>query len=262
MSQSRPASDESAARDLPSLDDFLIECQKSLARVSSSSSEASKADSEFARGERPNYAVDGITFKLHAGIHLGSSQQWPDSKRIQLDFHADPEARSELVFRVEARPVEVISGAKLEIANLDPVGDDLPTARLRVWLVNDQGQPVEKYPVQVHFSPAGRKDSVVIPMTTDVTGRRDFFYEAKKPKSNLKIVGIRARKTVYLRGGGRGRGDDEFYVWATCRRKKEWKTIVDPATGTVVELKEPAPKRLDEMRSERIRIRLPGKRQS
>lgn len=259
MPSSTPASDDGGARELPSLEEFLIECQKSLARVSSSSAEASKSDSEFVRGERPIYAVDGITVKLHAGLQLGSSKQWPDSKRILLDFQAAPEARSQLEFRVETRPVEVISGAKLEIANLDPAGDDLPTVRLRIWLVDDLGQPVEDYPVDVHFSAAGRKEQETVSLKTDVTGRRDFFYETKKAKSNLKVVGIRTRKTVHLRGGGRGLGDDEFYVWATCRRKQEWQTVVDPVTGVAVEIKESAPQEFDELSSERIRIRLPGK---
>jgi hypothetical protein len=244
--------------DLPSLEEFLIECQKSLARVASSSAEASKADSEFVRGERPSYAVDGVTFKISAGIQMGESKVWAGSPRIKLDFNAAAAERCELEFRVESRPMEIVSGAKLEIANLDPLGNDLPLLKLRVWLVNDRGQPVADYKIKLHFLVAGAKREVVFDtFKTDAAGRCDFFLEPYKAEKQLKVVGVRKAETVHLRHSARGRGPDEFYVWATCDRALDWLSVVEPATteSTVLPEERELP---SEISSERLRIRIPA----
>ena len=49
----------------------------------------------------------------------------------------------------------------------------------------------------------------------------------------VKIVGDRERKKVFLRSGGRGVNDDEYFVWATA----EWK----PAFGPAAEFSPPYP---------------------
>ncbi|MEO0651995.1 MAG: hypothetical protein AAFZ65_15075 [Planctomycetota bacterium] len=213
------------------LEEFLIACQKSLARAAASATEASKSDSEFVQGERPVYVIEGIDFDLNAGVHIGEAGTGaPDS--VHLHFGAATDERSRLRFRVEKRPMEILSGAKLELANLDVTGEDLPLVRMRAWLVDDKGVPVPNYPVVLHFARAGDKrlrDSEKIEVQTDVVGRVDFYVDTSKGEKNLKLIGVRARKTVHVRGSARGIGLDQFYVWATCARHKDWRDVVEPA---------------------------------
>ena len=139
------------------LEAFLVACQKSLARSVRSAQQAGKSDSEFAQGERPVYVIDEVGFNLSVGVHIEPGDQKSMAERVLLDFDAPGERRSSLQFTVATKPVEVLIGAKLELANLDPLGEMLPDAQLRVWLVDDQGRPVPNHPVTLYFCRAGYK---------------------------------------------------------------------------------------------------------
>ena len=121
------------------LEEFLVACQKSLARSVQSAQQIGKSDSEFAQGERPVYVIDEVDFDLSAGVRITPGTNRAPPERVLLDFDAPSEQRSRLRFTVASRPIEILLGAKLELANLDPLGEHLPNARLRLWLVDDKG---------------------------------------------------------------------------------------------------------------------------
>jgi len=187
------------------------------------SQQAGKSDSEFAQGERPVYVIDEVDFNLNVGVHIDPDGDEPLGERVVLDFNAPEERRSRLQFTVSTRPVEILIGAKLELANLDPMGDDLPNARLRAWLVDDQGTPVPQHPVKLFFARAGDKRlRAPITTATDAVGRVDFRVLLEENK--VKVVGVRKRYDVYLRGSV-----EEYFVWATAEPSADWKEIVEPA---------------------------------
>ena len=205
------------------LEEFLVACQKSLARSIKSAQQMGKSDSEFAQGERPVYVIDEVDFDLSAGVHIEPSGNKRLGERVLLDFEAPQERRSRLRFTVATKPVELLVGAKLELANLDPLGEELPNARLRVWLVNHRGMPVANYPVRLHFARAGEKRlKSPITVQTDSVGRIDFVVETRDNK--VKVVRVRKRYDVYLQGSV-----EEYFVWATADRDKDWKSVVEPA---------------------------------
>ena len=227
-----PAKETAAPPEAPGvpLELFLTACQKSLARSVRSAQQSGKADNEFALGQRPVYMIDGIDMDVSAGLRVSAPGQ--DGEHVLLEFDAPADTRSRIRFRVQSTPVELLKGAKLELANLDPLGESAPVARMRAWLVEERGRPVPNAAVALHFARAGEKQpKQVIPVRTDSSGRVDFFVEPMNDE--VKVVGDRRRKTVYLRGSGRGLNDDEYFVWATAEVKSEW--------GVVAELTPPFP---------------------
>lgn len=216
--------DKSATADdgnITSLENFLVACQKSLARSVRSAQQAGKSDSEFAQGERPVYVIDEVAFDLSAGVHIETDELKDAGERVLLDFEAPSERRSTLQFTVAMKPVEILIGAKLELANLDPLGEQLPDARLRVWLVDDEGRPVANHVVTLHFCRAGYKTIRQIETKTSPVGRIDFLVQAES--NTVKVVGTRKPFKTYLRGAV-----EEYFVWATADRKPEWKKLVEP----------------------------------
>ena len=149
-------------------------------------------------------------------------------EKVLLDFQAPADTRSRIRFRVQSTPVELLKGAKLELANLDPLGTSAPVARMRVWLVDSRGRPVPAATVELHFARAGEKEPKhVIQAVTDSAGRVDFFVEPASDE--VKIVGDRERKKVFLRGSGRGINEDEYFVWATATWRQEWGDAAQPS---------------------------------
>lgn len=208
------------------LEEFLVACQKSLGRAVRNAQQSAKTDNEFALGERPVYMISGVEFEVKAAMSVGKRQGRFGGESVLVDFDAPAETRSTLKFRVESRPVELLKGAKLELANMDPLGTLGGGARMRAWLVDDEGIPVSGYPVQLHLIRAGdKKDKTVIPTTTDAAGRVDFFID---PLNNdLKVVGDRKHKQVFLQGSGRGQVPDEYFVWVTAKRDGSWERAAE-----------------------------------
>jgi len=207
---------------LTTLETFLVACQKSLARSVKSAQQAGKSDSEFAQGERPVYVIDEVAFDLSAGVQIQSDDYKLTGDRVLLDFDAPADMRSSLQFTVSMKPIDILIGAKLELANLDPLGEELPNARLRVWLVDDKGRPVDGHPVKLHFCRGGYKKVISINTTTSPVGRVDFQVNAQEDE--VKVVGVRKRYDVFLRGAV-----EEYYVWATSDREEEWAQVVEPS---------------------------------
>lgn len=200
---------------------FLTACQKSLARSVRTAQQSGKADNEFALGQRPIYMIDGIDMDISAGVLVSTPREEAGGERVLLDFQAPPDTRSRIRFRVQSTPVELLKGTKLELANLDPLGASAPVARMRVWLVDARGRPIPNATINLHFARAGEKEPKhVIQAVTDAAGRVDFFVEPMTDE--VKIVGDRERKKVFLRSSGRRVNEDEYFVWATADWRPEW----------------------------------------
>jgi hypothetical protein len=207
------------------LDEFLISCQKSLARTVQNAEQAGKSASEFATGQRAIYVIDELEFDLNAGLHAPVAGAEAQRDRVMLDFSAPPEARSRVKFRVATRPMETIAGARLEISMLTPPSGPNGLTQFRVWLVNSEGSPVPDHPVELYFARSGSKRRNLrkpIPTRTDVVGRVDFYVDVDD--HTVKVAGDRTRHEVYLQGDG-----GEFFVWATAERAASWKAVAEPA---------------------------------
>jgi hypothetical protein len=209
------------------LEDFLVACQKSLGRAVRNAQQSAKTDNEFALGERPVYMISGVEFEVKAAMSVGQRKRSFAGESVLVDFDAPAETRSTIKFRIESRPVELLKGAKLELANLDPLGNFGGGARMRAWLVDDKGIPVSGYPVKLHLIRAGDKKGkeTLIAATTDAAGRVDFFIDPFK--NDLKIVGDREHKQVFLQGSGRGIVPDEYFVWVTAERLERWERVAE-----------------------------------
>lgn len=235
------------------LEEFLVACQKSLARSVRSAQQAAKSDSEFAQGERPVYIIDAIDFELNAGLSLTPHDAKHEA--VVVNFDTPFSERSKLRFRVESKPIELLRNAKLELANLDPLGEQLPNARLRAWLIGEDGRTVPGYPVQIYYARAGDKLArQPIEVSTDSVGRVDFSVETLE--NEIKVVGTRDRFPAYVRGGGRGRVADEFFVWVMCHRRPEWEAGPPPSPQPPVQIKVDDGGQPLQLCSEMIRVRL------
>lgn len=239
---------------LPCLEDVLIGLQKSLARTVRSAQQASKSDSEFAQGERPVYMIDGLDVDLNAALFKPSGGA---DGPILVDLNAPAAERSVIRFRVQAKPLEILGGAKLQLANLDPMGGRGKEPRLRVWLVDSDGRPVQHHPVTLYFarpgSRTGKSSTFSVKTNTDTVGRVDFT--VRTSEDSVKVVGTREPfGRIYLRPSSSSveRSDYEYFVWATCPRLPQWQKVVEP-TPPIPPLAEPVEKVLF---TELLRLRL------
>ncbi len=191
------------------LEEFLVACQKSMARSVYAAEQAGKADIEFSLGERHFYSIDALDFDLSAAIHVGTGADRAD-KSVRLDFAADPSKRSKLSFRVETKPVTFLEGACLRLADLDPLGKFRPDLNLRIWLVNNERRPVPNYVVYLNVVRAGTRapsTAQTLELTTDAAGRINFWFRART--SEIDVLGDKVHK---LDLGGNA----DFFISATC----------------------------------------------
>jgi hypothetical protein len=240
--------------DLPCLEDVLIGLQKSLARTVRSAQQASRSDSEFAQGERPVYMIDGLDIDLNAALLMPGGGA---NGSLLVDLNAPAAERSVIRFRVQAKPMEILGGAKLQLANMDPMGGRGKEPRLRVWLVDSDGRPVQHHRVTLYFarpgSRTGKSSTFSVETKTDTVGRVDFTIRTRD--NSVKVVGTREPSTgIYLRPNSSSpeRSDYEYFVWATCPRLEQWKKVVEP-TAPIPPLSEAADKILF---TELLRLRL------
>ena len=190
----------------PSLEEFLVACQKSLARSVYAAEQASKADTGIAKGERHFYSIDFLDFNVSVAMDTDGKNH----EGVRLDFQADPSRRSSLNFRLEAKPAEFVTGAHLQLANLDPLGQHLPDSHLRIWLVDSDGEAVPDYPVALDVLSAGAREPLTgqqFTLTTDVAGRINFWI---RPLGNeIEVLGG-DRINVELGGSA------DLFVSASC----------------------------------------------
>ena len=193
--------------DKPSLEEFLVACQKSFARSAYAAEQASKADISITQGERNFYAVDFLDFTVAVALDTEGENR----DRVRLDFEADPARRSSISFRLEAKPRVFIQGAHLQLANLDPLEQHLPDSHLRLWLVDNNNIRVPDYKVTLEILKAGTRDPMTaeaVDLTTDAAGRINFWI---RPWSNeVEVLGGERVKIESLGG------PEDYFVSASC----------------------------------------------
>ncbi len=153
----------------PSLEEVIVAFQRSLGRAGRSAIETSRSELGIRSGDQPLYVVDRLDITLSAGLRVAAGREGGAPGRLLVDFDAPEEERSEVSFTVEARPIEV-EDERLTLADLDPLGEDWPRARLRATLVGERGgKPLASAKLFLHVS--GR--ATPIPLTTNEFGEVD-----------------------------------------------------------------------------------------
>jgi|GEM_PF-6383093 len=136
--------DDNDTQNLPTLEQVLLAFQKSMARVSQATNNASKYDPNFLTGKRSLFAVEALDIEMSAGLILGSVTTDPGDDKIHVDFEASKEARSSIKFRIEAKPLEQISGNRLMLSRLDPLKEKSNVNQFLVWFWNGKEMVAKK----------------------------------------------------------------------------------------------------------------------
>jgi hypothetical protein len=203
-------------------------------------------------GQRSLYVVDGLGITLQAGVVMcRDAAGHVQSVSLDLGRGGGP-APATVEFRVAARPIELINGEQLVLADLDPLGQRRPRHSMRVTLIGElaPGEPAVKPLREV---PVRRLESmrekaaapapapVPAPTWAPLPGRKFILYvvgsdtgrtEAFQLSTNsigqldVEIDAISNRITsgalsaafAELDLSGR---DDEFFVWAACSSELE-----------------------------------------
>lgn len=196
------------------LEEVLVAFQKSLARSSRSSLEAAQAESAFGTGDRSLYTVDTLSITLNAGFRPATSTGAPD--RIEVDFDAPADQRSELQFVVEAKPLELTATARLTLANGDALGAFLPVLKVRGALIGppskeaEQAVPLEGREVTLHFQSEEASGEAQLNVHTNHLGQ--FAVDIDPSNNRLESAG-----RVGSLAGLDLRQVDSFFVFASCR---------------------------------------------
>jgi hypothetical protein len=221
------------------LEEVLVGFQRSLARATRSSLETSRADWQVGLGQRALYVVDGIGVTLQAGVVMALDAAG-QVQAVSLDLGADGgPGQATLEFRVSSRPIEVINGEQLVLADLDPLGLRRPRYAMRATLIGTlaPGEPavqaLREVPVrnlEANVEPApprapiwgplpGRKLHLYVvgsdtgrteafSLTTNSIGQLDIEIDAL---ANRITSGDLSATFAELDLTGR---DDEFFAWA------------------------------------------------
>ncbi len=231
------------------LEEVMVNFQRSLARATRVSLETSRADLQVGMGQRALYVVDGIGVTLQAGVLMARDADGR-IQSVSVDLGAEPTGpgQAKLEFRVASRPIEPIAGEQIVLADLDPLGLQRPSHRLRVTLIghrlasDDPVQaPQEPEPQELRRlktmarapeKPAPPPERVLSPLPArklhlyvvgTTTGATEVFVLKTNSvgQVDVEIDALGNR----LRSGESGapfrqldltRRDSEFFVWAAC----------------------------------------------
>lgn len=233
------------------LEEMLVNFQRSLARATRSSLETARADLQVGMGQRALYVIDGIDVKLQAGMVMARDAAGC-IQAVSVDLGADPSGpgQAELKFRIVSRPIDPIAGEQIVLADLDPLGLQRPCHRVRVTLIgmrltSDDAVKAPEEPdpqvlervvglesVNAEAAPArppepprvlsplpGRKLHLYIVGTT--TGATEVFILNTNAvgQADVEIDALSNRLTCGELGGrfrklDLTRKDSEFFVWA------------------------------------------------
>ena len=204
MKVQRSRRTSAAVGDAVELERFLVACQKSLARAFEASHETSRSEHSFVVGNRPLFAVDELQFNVSAGLVAD------EYGKPRLDFEAPAEGRSNLMFKVARRPLEITGQQRIELANLDPLLVKYPVMPLRITCTDDELQPAALQHVVLVIAQAGDPSpDNRFELQADLLGRVELRLDLKRRR--LKALGskeIAREHHVSLRDEG------ECYVWA------------------------------------------------
>lgn len=242
-------------QDSVTLEEVLVNFQRSLARVTRSSLETARADLQVGMGQRALYVIDGIDVKLQAGVVMARDAAGC-IQAVSVDLGADPSGpgQAELKFRIASRPIDPIAAEQIVLADLDPLGLQRPSHRVRVTLIGQRllsddavQAPEEPTPQELErledlesrngtdtpapqaepprvLSPLpGRKVHLYVVGTT--TGATEIFILTTNAvgQADVEIDALSNRVTSGELGGrfktlDLNRKDSEFFVWAACNR--------------------------------------------
>jgi hypothetical protein len=174
----------SAGRGSATLEEFLAACQRSLARAAWNAQQVSKSDRGFAQGELPLYVVDGLDIELKAGFVLRGERE--RERRLIVDLDAAASECSTVRFRVESRPLEVEPGAKLEVAELNPLRALDEAAELCAWVQGPDRRALPEHEVRIYVAwPGDRVPRSQLSLGTDALGEVRF----RLGRGRLDVVG-------------------------------------------------------------------------
>jgi len=170
------------------LEQFVVACQRSLARAMWHAQQTSKSEVGFAKGERPLYVVQGLDIELNAGMSLDAGADATDG--VLLDFDATPKRRSKVRFRVETRPLEMERGAKLELAEMNPLRGPEEIPQFAGWVLGTNGRPLSGHAVRVFAASEGAGSHQVQQVVeTDAAGEIRF----RLTRTTLDVAGADGR---------------------------------------------------------------------
>lgn len=238
-----------SAPDTVTLEELMVNFQRSLARATRMSLETSRADLQVGMGQRALYVIDGIGVTLQAGVLMARD---PDGRiqSVSVDLGAEPTSpgQAKLEFRVASRPIEPIAAEQIVLADLDPLGLQRPSHRLRVTLIGRRLATED--PVQAPKEPEAQElaglESLAAPRSRAKPQPETVLSPLPARKLHLYVVGTTTGATEVfvlktnavgqvdveidavgnrLRSGEGGaafreldltRKDSEFFVWAAC----------------------------------------------
>jgi hypothetical protein len=238
-------------QDSITLEEVLVNFQRSLARATRSSLETARADLQVGMGQRALYVIDGIDVKLQAGVVMARDAAG-SIQAVSVDLGADPSGpgQAELKFRIVSRPIDPIAAEQIVLADLDPLGLQRPSHRVRVTLIGmrlasddavqapEEPDPqelqrvvgLESFNAEAAPAPApepprvlsplpGRKLHLYVVGTT--TGATEVFilHTNAVGQADVEIDALSNRLTSGELGGrfrklDLTRKDSEFFVWA------------------------------------------------
>jgi hypothetical protein len=197
-----PASDGLATPQYPTLEAVLIAFQKSLSRSVDDAHNALRSNPELLIGRRPLYVAEGLEVSLKAGVFAPEGTQ-----AVMLDLAAPASERSEIRFKIATRPVDAVSGVRLELSLLEPGPAERSTVRVRAMVVGPDGLGLRGQPITLIL--VGNGDVTArVNATTDALGRADVSLQVGKDRVQAtSATGTRTRLTLA--------SDRELFAWAT-----------------------------------------------
>jgi hypothetical protein len=198
-------------------------------------------------GQRALYVIDGIGVTLQAGVVMARDADGC-IQAVSVDLGADPggPGQARLEFRVASRPIEPIASQQLVLADLDPLGLQRPSHKLRVTLIGmrlgsdaavqapyeppaqalesvEEAAPATPPPGARVLSPLpGRTLHLYVVGTT--TGATEVFILVTNAvgQADVEIDALGNRVTSGERSAvfkqlDLTRKDSEFFVWAACK---------------------------------------------
>lgn len=167
---------------LPNLDDVLIAFQKSLARVRQKTTEVSKYETEYTKGNRALYMVDSVDVELAVGFEVDTlSEGNPDF--VKVNFSPVNEVnKSVLRFSVAPLPLD-----KPEEIMIILVKSPYDTDEYKLSVIS-KDQRVRK--VVLKFISIGEKSSQTeLELKTDLLGELKFT--VNKQSGSISVQGYK-----------------------------------------------------------------------
>lgn len=173
----RPTADRNLNR-LPHLDELLIEFQRTLARVRQETTNISKYDSDFTKGNRALYLIDSLEVELKARLFYEEYEK--ENNRIKVDLEDTNSQQSIFKFIVEPTILDSPE-SKLILLSHSPVDP----SEFKITLID---KIVSNQDVIIRFVKSGSVDEVFnVSAKTDNLGNVRFWVDTTK--AIIKVQG-------------------------------------------------------------------------